>query len=69
MALTEPRVTIEGGWFEKYMTVSKLIDLLSDIDGNLKIYPNRVGNLSIVNKDDDFLKYIDFNDEEIYSVD
>lgn len=45
---------------EKYLPVARLIELLSTLDPNYRVSPNRVGNLLIMNDDNEYLGFVDF---------
>lgn len=48
----------DGG--DKYLEVRRLIELLSTLDPNYRVHPNRVGNLAITDVDDNYKGFIDF---------
>jgi len=57
-------VKLEGGGYFKVMRVERLRELLDDLDSDLYICVNRVGNLSILNsKLTIHLGMVDFNSE------
>jgi len=52
----------------KYITVGKLIELLSDVDKTLYISPNQVGNL-LVFSDERSVYYVDLTEESLETFD
>lgn len=61
---TENQIT--AVFYCKWITVRKLEELLRDLDQELELHPNGVGNLSIVEKSSGRAQigYIDFNEEK-----
>lgn len=48
----------DGG--DKYLEVKRLIELLSTLDPDYRVHPNRVGNLAITDANDNYLGFVDF---------
>lgn len=44
----------------KYLGAGRLVELLNRIDPDDRVYPNRVGNLTITDKDGNYKCFIDF---------
>ena len=58
---------IKAEFFERWMTVKKLKEILKDMPDEWEIAPNKVGNLSVYSSKEfiysTFKGYIDFNEE------
>ena len=54
---------ISAGFFERWMTVAQLRSILDDLQNDDLLYPNRVGNLSVV-RNAEQVGFIDFSDEK-----
>ena len=53
---------VNGHFFEKWVSVEKLKSILAELqDGDL-LYPNQVGNLSVIRADEQ-IGYIDISEE------
>lgn len=68
--MIDTETTVQAIFFMKWMSVGQLKKCLEKLDNSCELYPNRVGNLSIV-RDDTRVGAIDFNSEnlEIYKED
>jgi len=55
--------TIEARFYLRWMTVSRLKEILDQLDDNAIVVPNRVGNLSVRDSNDVSTGFIDFNEE------
>lgn len=51
--LDKEYVHLNGSWLRKHITVGKLKELLKDLDDNLLVYPNSVGDLSIARSEEE----------------
>jgi hypothetical protein len=58
-------VQLEGGGFFKVMRVSKLRELLAEVEGDPLVYVNQVGNLTLCTDDYGSLGIINFNGEQV----
>lgn len=52
----------------KYLTVGRLIKLLTCLRPDIRVTPNLVGNLSLRLSDEEYLGYIDFFNEGTIEV-
>lgn len=60
-------VMVTGGFFRKWMSVEQMKKCIEQLEDTDLIYPNRVGNLSIV-RNSEMIGYIDFNSEQFEAV-
>jgi hypothetical protein len=58
-------IELKGGGFLKIVRASRLRSLLAELDGDPFVAVNRVGNLTILTDDFNYIGFIDFNEEEI----
>ena len=58
-------IELKGGGYLKLMRASKLRELLAELDGDPFVGVNRVGNLTILTDDFNYIGFIDFNGEGI----
>ena len=56
---------ITAGFFRRWMTVGTLKTLLAQLEDDLLVEPNAVGNLSLRNTQGQYLGFIDFAEESI----
>jgi hypothetical protein len=54
---------IDAGFVEKWISVKQLKSILNTLQDDDLLYPNRVGNLSVV-REDVQIGYIDISDEK-----
>lgn len=59
--------TIRASFFLAWITVDKMRTILKGLKPDVRLYPNRVGNLTLWHKDE-CLGYIDFVEEEYYPI-
>lgn len=57
---------IKAQFFERWITVGKMKAILKNLDDDMELLPNRVGNLVVAKVGTGNLGYIDFN-EEVYT--
>lgn len=55
---------IEGGWLDKYISVGQLRECLSTLEEADRLFPNAVGNLSII-RGERQIGFIDIASEEM----
>lgn len=56
---------ITAGFLRRWMTVKKLKSLLAQLDDDMTVEPNQVGNLAIISPDGEYVGYVDFNEESV----
>lgn len=55
---------IKASFFERYISVKKMKYILKDLDEDMELLPNSVGNLTVAKLGKGVLGYIDLNDEK-----
>ncbi len=62
-------VRVQAAFFRRWLTVKQLKQILSQLDDENVLFPNRVGNLSVVrDAEQRMIGYIDFNEEKFEEV-
>jgi hypothetical protein len=60
---------VRAAFFQRWMKVWKLKELLNKLDDEYELYPNRVGGLAVVEAGSGkFVGYVDFSAEELVMV-
>ena len=65
--LSKEHINIDASFLEKSITNAKLKEILSKLKDDCILYPNQVGNLSVVH-DGLFVGYIDISSETFESA-
>ncbi len=57
-------VELQAIFFRRWLTVAQMKEILSQLDDEDALFPNRVGNLSVIRDSERrMIGYIDFNEE------
>ena len=61
-------VEVQAIFFSRWLTVAQMKEILSQLDDDDIVVPNRVGNLSVCDNESRVLGYIDFQEERFEEV-
>ncbi len=61
-------IEIESGFLKKWMSVEKMKECLTELEDSDILYPNRAGDLTVFNNKENYLGFIDFNNEKFEDI-
>ena len=67
--MIDTNVEVEARFFRRWLTVKQMKQILNELDDDDVLFPNRVGNLSVIRDSERrMIGYIDFSEERFEAV-